>query len=90
MNSFRSTTTPRFRQSFADLPPEIQEQAAKQYALFAENPLHRSLRLKQIGNIWSVRVSRSYRAVATREADLFTWFWIGPHDQYEEILKRMK
>jgi hypothetical protein len=84
---FRSTTTPRFWTCFNALPAEIQEQAIKQYELFLEDPYHPSLRLKQIDAFWSVRVSRSYRAVATREGDLFAWFWIGPHDEYERILK---
>jgi hypothetical protein len=65
----------------------MRERAVKQHELFLENPYHPSLRLKQIGVFWSVRVSRSYRAVATREGDLLAWFWIGPHDDYERILK---
>lgn len=83
----RSTTTPRFWACFNALPAEIQKQAAKKYELFLENPYHRSLRLKQIDVFWSVRVSRSYRAVALREGDLFAWFWIGLRDEYERILK---
>jgi hypothetical protein len=34
-----------------------------------------------------VRVSRGYRALALRHDDELTWFWIGPHDEYERILK---
>ena len=88
MNSlFRSATTPRFWACFNALPAEIQQLATKQHQLFLQDPFHRSLRLKQIDVFWSVRVSRSYRALATREDDLFAWFWIGPHDEYERILK---
>ena len=47
-----------------------------------------SLQLKPVGAFWSVRISRSYRALAYREDDIFTWFWIGPHDEYEKILYR--
>jgi hypothetical protein len=83
----RSTTTPRFWASFNKLPVETQEQAVGRYRLFLENPFHPSLRLKQIGPIWSVRVSRGYRAVATREGDHFAWFWIGAHDEYDRILE---
>ena len=61
--------------------------AGKQYALFQGNPLHPSLRLKAVGPFWSVRVSGSYRALAIRKGDVFHWIWIGPHDEYEEILK---
>jgi hypothetical protein len=24
--------------------------------------------------------------LAVREGNAFTWFWIGPHDEYERIL----
>ena len=65
----------------------MQEQAIKQYRLFLQNPFHPSLRLKQIDVFWSVRITRSYRSLATREGELFAWFWIGPHEGYERILK---
>ena len=24
--------------------------------------------------------------LAVREGNIFTWFWIGPHDEYERII----
>jgi hypothetical protein len=51
------------------------------------NPYHPSLRLKVIGPYWVVRVSRGYRALARRKDNDFFWFWIGPHDEYDRILK---
>ena len=30
---------------------------------------------------------RCLSRVAVREGNTFTWFWIGPHDEYERILK---
>src|ERR1039457_4053813 len=75
---------------FNALPVELQEQATKQHELFLENPFHPSLRLKQIDVFWSVRIGRSHGALATREGDLFAWFWIGPHDEYERILKETR
>jgi hypothetical protein len=69
------------------LPEAIQEQADKQYALFEANPHHPSLHLKEVGSYWSVRVSRGYRALARRRGNDLFWFWIGPHDEYERILK---
>jgi len=72
------------------LAEAIQEQADKQFALFEENPNHSSLGFKAIDHYRSVRVSRGYRALARcRDNDLF-WFWICPHDEYEELLKRTK
>lgn len=31
----------------------------------------------------------SHRAVGLRDGDLVTWFWIGSHAEYDEILKRL-
>lgn len=82
----RSHALAEFWDHYRALPQAVQEQADKQYALFAVNPHHPSLRLKQIGPYWTVRVSSGYRALARRkENDLF-WFWIGPHDQYERMV----
>ena len=86
--SFQSRTLARFWRRYDALPIEIKRQADKQYAVFRANPFHRSLRLKAVGPFWSVRVSGSYRALAIRKGNVFHWFWIGPHDEYEEILKR--
>jgi hypothetical protein len=72
---------------YEQLPAEIQNQADKKYTLFTENPLHPALRLKAVGPFWAVRITRGYRALALRDGDLFTWIWIGSHDEYEEILK---
>lgn len=54
--------------------------------LFARNPLHPSLHFKQVGLFWSVRVSYSYRALAVREGDVLTWFWIGANADYDKLL----
>ena len=62
--TFRSLALPRFWDRYDRLPMEVQAQADKQYALFSQNPSHPSLRFKQVGTFWSVRVSYSYRALA--------------------------
>ncbi len=76
-----------FWKCYDALPQDIQEQADKQWALFATNPNHSSPRFKEIGPYWSVRVNRGYRAPARRRGNDLYWFWIGPHDEYERILK---
>jgi hypothetical protein len=60
----------------------------KQFALLMENPRHPSLQLKPVGEFWSARVTDNYRVLAFREETVFTWFWIGSHDEYVKILKR--
>jgi hypothetical protein len=38
----------------------------------------------------SARVGRVYRAVGVHSAsDEIVWFWIGPHDEYEKLLKAL-
>jgi hypothetical protein len=38
--------------------------------------------------LWSARINDAYRALALREDDVFYWFWVGPHDQYERLINR--
>jgi hypothetical protein len=66
---------------------EIQALANKQYKIFARNPSHSSLRFKQVGPLWSVRITRGYRALALREGRVLTWFWIGTHSEYERLIR---
>jgi hypothetical protein len=84
--TFRSLALPRFWDLYDRLPAEIQAQADKQYALFSQNPSHPSLRFKQVGAFWSVRVSYSYRALAVRDGEVLTGFWIGTHADYDNLL----
>jgi len=87
-----SRTTERFRKIFQQLPEHIQQQARAAYRLFRQDPAHPSLRFKPVHSsepVYSARVGRSYRALAIREGERLTWFWIGSHADYEEMLKRL-
>jgi len=44
------------------------------------------LRFKKVGDVWSLRIGSGYRAVALLEEDIFFWFWIGTHDEYERLV----
>jgi hypothetical protein len=83
----KSSTTPKFWRAFAALPAGTQRAARKQYRLWLQNPRHPSLQFKPIGELWSVRVSQDYRALALMEGDTCFWIWIGTHDEYERILR---
>jgi mRNA-degrading endonuclease RelE of RelBE toxin-antitoxin system len=88
----KSSTTKSFRKCLSDLPASVQEQAAKVYALWQEDPYHPSLQFKRVSRkqpIYSVRVSISYRVLGLLESDRIYWYWIGAHDEYDELLKRM-
>ena len=84
---FDHRTTASFWDCYNRFPDSLRDRADKQFDLLSENPNHPSVQLKPAGGMWSARVTDSYRALALREGDVFTWFWIGPHDEYERLLK---
>ena len=83
----RSFTTPDFWEAYAELNPKVREQAQKAYQLWQENPLHPSLHFKKVGkDLWAARVSGSHRALALKKGGDYYWFWIGTHNEYEDLL----
>ena len=88
-----SSVTKAFRELLLQLPRATQEQAARTYALWRTEPYHNSLQFKRVSQrqpIYSVRVGLGYRALGLREGDHVYWFWIGPHAEYDELLKRLE
>lgn len=87
-----SHTTSRFWNAYANLPNEVKRRARKAYQLFEENPRHPSLRLKKVHTaqpIYSVRITRDYRALGVRDGEAIVWFWIGSHTDYERLLDQL-
>ena len=82
----KSSTTPDFWGTYRALPPEIKARAKVAYRLWQQNARHPSLQFKKTGNVWSVRIGRGHRALALLEDDVFYWFWIGTHDEYERLI----
>jgi hypothetical protein len=84
----KSAADKRFWKFLAQLPPDIQSIAHARYALWKDNPQHPSLRFKELRpGLWSVRINLSYRALGIWKRDTIVWFWIGPHDEYEQKIK---
>ena len=84
----KSFTTPDFWQAYAALPRTIKEQAQKAYQLWRDNQSHPSLHFKKVvKNLWSVRVTQGYRALAIKKGEDYYWIWIGTHRKYETFLK---
>ena len=79
-------TNPDFWSCYGCLPEKIQKRADQVYELLRQNPRHPSLHFKKIGELWSVRVTLDYRALAVETDDGFVWFWIGTHKEYENFL----
>lgn len=88
----KSSVTQSFRKQLEQLPISVQEQAAKAYKLWQKDPYHNSIQFKRViprQPIYSVRVSLNYRALGFWESDHIYWYWIGTHNEYDELLKRL-
>ena len=83
----RSRATPASWHLFRALPKSIQVAPVKQHALLERSPRHPSLMLKKVKNLWSVRVTEDYRAVAFEEDGTLVWFWIGTHTGYNKRIR---
>lgn len=87
----RHRATKDFWERYSGLPEYIRSRADKQFSLLTANPQHPSLQFKKIGErqrheIWSVRVTLNYRALAVKRSDGYLWFWIGDHEAYEALI----
>jgi hypothetical protein len=88
----KSRTTSEFRKLFAALPEQVQEQTRVAYRQFKEDPSYPSLRFKKVHPelpIYSVRISRNYRAVGQLDGDTVIWFWVGSHADYDRLLEQL-
>ena len=74
--------TPEFWQLLNEIPESMQRVARQSFDRLKANPRHPSLQFKKVGTFWSVRVGRSYRALAIADGDDFIWVWIGTDDEY--------
>ncbi|MCC5896794.1 MAG: hypothetical protein JJU32_02610 [Phormidium sp. BM_Day4_Bin.17] len=88
----KSSVTKSFRKRLGSLPTSVQEQANRAYVLWQQDPYHPSLQFKRVSQkqpIYSARVSLSYRVLGLLEGNHIYWYWIGTHDEYDELLRRM-
>jgi hypothetical protein len=63
----------------------------KQFSLLKANLQHPSLQFKNVGErhgqeIWSARITLSYRALVIKREDGYLWFWIGDHKAYDKLI----
>ena len=66
-------------------PAHIQKLADKKFALFKANPSHPSLGFAKKGEVYTVEVGRSCRAIARERNGHYYWFWIGTHEEYNKF-----
>jgi hypothetical protein len=87
-----SRTTEKFRALFVPLPNTIKVQAKEAYQQFKRDPYHPSLQFKRVHSskpVYSVRINLDYRAVGIIQDNEIVWFWIGSHNVYEKLLKKL-
>ena len=88
----KSERSPKFRAMYKKLPADIKERAEAAYEHFQRDPHHPSLHFKKLHTrkpYWSVRINDDYRAIGSLQGDTILWGWIGPHNEYIEILKSL-
>jgi hypothetical protein len=74
-----------FWKCYNRLPTHVQKLADKNFALFRDNPWHPSLGFAKKGEIYTVEIGRSYRALARERNGHYYWFWIGTHEEYNKF-----
>ena len=87
-----SRTTEGFWKRYEALPEAVRRQARAAYRRFQQDPHHPGLQFKQVHEskpIYSIRISRDYRAVGVKEDAQIVWFWIGSHSDYDSLLARV-
>ncbi len=74
----------------------MRRQAIRTYARWRENAMHPGLRFKCVStkhDAYSVRIGLHYRALGYRDTvagePTMTWFWIGTHADYDNLLASM-
>ncbi len=74
------------------LPKEMQQRAREAYKLWKQNNNHPGLHFKQVHeteHIYSLRIGLSYRALGVKQKDTMIWFWIGSHEEYNNLVVQL-
>lgn len=86
----KSSTTADFWEAYQALPQNVRDIAQKTYELWRTNPSHPSLHWKLLApGLRSVRIGLKYRALARIRGDTAYWFWIGTHNEFDNIVRRL-
>lgn len=79
---------PSFDSSFMRLPIEVQKAARMNYSKMLENPQAVSLKMMPGASsklpIYSARIG-NYRSLAVKAGRHFIWYWIGSHEEYNNV-----
>ena len=78
-----------FWDEFHQLPPHVQKQAKRAFERFADDPRYPSLHYKCVNKQrarYSIRIGYRFRALGRVQEDKITWYWIGPHSEYDHLI----
>lgn len=87
----RRPFTKRAEKALRALSVEDRQRAAEAFRRFEQSPRHPALnfeRLRGLDNLYSIRISRSHRAILRRvegTADTYELHDVGPHDIYRGL-----
>ena len=84
----RHRASPKFWAHYQELPKPVRVLADKNFLLLKANPRHPSLHFKRTGELWSARVGEHFRVLGIDDIpDGIFWFWIGPHGDYDKMIR---
>ena len=91
-----SKKTDTFNKLFSRLDKDIQEIAKESFLKWKDNPMSVHFKpLQQSNNtVYSAQVNSRFRALAKKTTEngkpSYVWFWIGSHEDYNNVLNRLK
>lgn len=83
----RHRASPRFWACYNALASEVRQLADRCFAQLRQDHRHPSLHFKKVGRFWSARVGLHYRALGVESGADVVWVWIGPHAEYDRLIK---
>jgi len=89
----KSKTTDKFWKCYQALPKQIRKKARQAYTHFERDPWYPGLHFKRVHSslpIYSVRITKDYRAVGILRGEMVIWFWAGSHSDYDKLLSQIK
>lgn len=79
-----------FWPKYYDLPEGIQDLARSKYQILKEHPKavgFGKLCDTKAGPLYRAEVTNQYRALALKvEPNVYEWFWIGTHEEYNRLV----
>jgi hypothetical protein len=89
----KSQATGRFRKLLDASPHDVQRAARRAFRAWQQNPSHPSLEFKRLRDtqepVYSARVGLHWRALALQDGDVYVWFWIGSHSEYDTLIAQL-